>query len=48
MSFMPSQIHAAARVFYESQTGADSYDTSAYRDNWYRMAERALKAMGEA
>ena len=48
MSFTPKQVHAAARVFYESQTGADNYDTSNYRDNWYRMAERALNATEEA
>lgn len=40
----PEQVHAAARVFYEDQTGADNYDTSAYRASWYRVAERALDA----
>ena len=47
MSFTPDQIHAAARVFYESQTGDDKYDTSVYHGAWYRMAERALNATQE-
>ena len=47
MSFTPDQVHAAARIFYESQTGADNYDTSGYRNNWYAMTERALNATKE-
>lgn len=44
MTINPEQIHAAARVFYEDQTGSDNYDTSTYRDSWYRVAERAINA----
>lgn len=40
----PEQIHAAARVFYEDQTGSDNYDTSTYQASWYRVAERAIRA----
>lgn len=38
-----ARIEAAAKVFYESQGGAN-YETSLYRDTWYVIAKRALAA----
>lgn len=44
-----AQVEAAARVFYESQTGsADGFNGSLYRYAWERMARAALEAAREA
>ena len=44
MKATPTQIEAAARVFYASQTGSGSLDTSHNRQAWLNIAERALSA----
>lgn len=41
-----ARVEAAAKVFFESQCGP-GYETSYYREEWSKLAKRALAAADE-